>query len=84
MWNKKKGKRKENEEEKEKYETDFSKGMAADGGERIRTFCSLTNREILESSISAFFFYTVYIYIYVCVCVLCSVPVFVKNANEKN
>jgi len=41
---KKKGetRRKKLKRKKEKYETDFSQSMAADGGERIRTFCSLS------------------------------------------
>jgi hypothetical protein len=53
--------------EKKKYENDFRKSMAADGGERIRTFCFLDNRKILEGSISPSFYI---VCVYVCVCLI--------------
>jgi hypothetical protein len=53
--------------------------MAADGGERIRTFCSLNNREILEGTIPTCFLYCLY---------MCESRIrclyLLKNANEKN
>ena len=64
---------------REKYETDFGKSMAADGGGRIRTFCSLHNREILDGSVSAFFILSVYVCVSLTQCLY-----LLKNANEKN
>jgi len=64
------------EKEKEKYENDFRKSMAADGGERIRTFCFLDNRKILEGSISA----SLYI---VCICVCMSHTLSLYSILEK-
>lgn len=77
MWNKK-GKEKRKWRREEKYETDFSKSMAADGGGRIRTFCSFDNRKILVGGISAFF-YVVYMCMSLCRCLY-----LLKNADEKN
>jgi len=50
--------------------------------EFVRSALSLIERFLKAVFLLSFFILS--IYIYVCVCVLCSVPVFVKNANEKN
>lgn len=53
--------------------------MAADGGRRIRMFCSLDNKEILDSSVSVLHG------VYVCVSLgLGRCLYLLKNAIEKN
>ena len=52
--------------------------MAADGGGRIRTFCSPHNREIPDGHVSAFFHL-----VCICLCLLLNVCICLKNANEK-
>jgi len=88
MKKKKKGetRRKKLKRKKEKYETDFSQSMAADGGERIRTFCSLSIIERFVRAVFLCYFRRFFSYCLICVRMYISnsVPAFVKNAEEKN